>query len=218
MNRIRISDITMKQTAEGFSLSFKEKLELSKLLDKLGVDVIELEGIENLRIDALRIKSVAAAVRDCAVAVPVQLCPESVQATWNALQEAKRPRLQVCAPVSSVQMEYLFHKKPEAMLGAISSTVSACKQLCSDVEFIADDATRADPEYLVCALKAALEAGAATVTLCDAAGTMLPGEFATFIQKLYGALPALQEVTLGVACADGGELGISNFKTDALTL
>jgi isopropylmalate/homocitrate/citramalate synthase len=45
MNTIKLSDITMKQVADGFSLSFKEKIELAKLLDKLGVSVIELEGI-----------------------------------------------------------------------------------------------------------------------------------------------------------------------------
>ena len=43
MKQIKISDATMKQISEGFCLSFKEKIELSKLLDKLGVDVIELE-------------------------------------------------------------------------------------------------------------------------------------------------------------------------------
>ena len=123
MRQIRISDITMKQAAEGFSLSFKEKIELAKLLDKLGVAVIELEGIENPRIDALRIKSIAAAVNGSIVAVPVQLNTDSVTQTWNALKEAKKPRLQVCAPVSSVQMEYLFHKKPDAMLKAIAETV-----------------------------------------------------------------------------------------------
>ena len=36
MNQIRISDITMKQTGADFSLSFKEKIELSKLLEKMG--------------------------------------------------------------------------------------------------------------------------------------------------------------------------------------
>jgi hypothetical protein len=36
MRKIRISDVTMKQAAEGFSLSFREKIELSKLLDRLG--------------------------------------------------------------------------------------------------------------------------------------------------------------------------------------
>ena len=45
MNQIRISDVTMKQTGADISLSFKEKIELSKLLDKLGVSVIELEPI-----------------------------------------------------------------------------------------------------------------------------------------------------------------------------
>ena len=73
MKQIRLSDATMKQISENFSLSFKEKIEFAKLLDKLGVDVIELEGINNVRIDSLRIKSIAAAVLDGAVAVPVEL-------------------------------------------------------------------------------------------------------------------------------------------------
>ena len=198
MKKIRISDVTMKQTAEGFSLSFREKIELAKLLDRLGTDVIELEGIANPRVDALRIKSIAAAVETGIVAVPVQLNEESVHQVWNALQLAKRPRLQVCAPVSSVQMEYLQHKKPEAMLTAVSQTVAACRALCADVEFVADDATRADPAYLAQVLEAAIEAGAATVTLCDTAGTMLPAEFGQFIHDLVPD----PNVDVAVSCAD----------------
>ena len=71
MKQIRISDVTMKQTGQGFSLSFREKIELCKLLDKLGVDLIELEPITQPKIDSLRIKSVAAAVKNSILAVPV---------------------------------------------------------------------------------------------------------------------------------------------------
>ena len=110
MNRIKISDVTLKQSAQ--ALSFREKIELSKLLDKLGVSAIELEGIHNSRVDSLRIKSIASAVTDSIVAVPVQLNAESVSETWKALCGARHPRLQVVASVSSVQMEYLFHKSP----------------------------------------------------------------------------------------------------------
>ena len=39
MRKIRICDVTMKQVAEGFALSFKEKIEMAKLLDKLGADL-----------------------------------------------------------------------------------------------------------------------------------------------------------------------------------
>ncbi len=202
MNQIRISDVTMKQSAQDFSLSFREKIELAKLLDQLGVDVIELEPIVQAKIDSLRVKSVAAAVRESIVAVPVALNAESVKLTWNALREAKKPRLQTCAAVSPVQMEYLFHKKPDAMLAAIRQTVEACAALCADTEFIADDATRSDPLFLYEAVRTAISAGAKTITVCDTAGAMLPNEFTAFIRALYAAVPELKEVTLGVSCSD----------------
>lgn len=200
MNRINLADVTMKQAADGFSLSFKEKIELAKLLDKLGVSVIELEGIRSERIDSLRIKSIAAAVANSVVAVPVTLTAEGPAQAWAALQQAKRPRLQVCGAVSAVQMEYLFHKKPAAMQAAIADTVKACKALCDDVEFLADDATRADPDFLAQTITAAIAAGATTVTLCDTAGTMLPAEFSQFVKTLYDAAPELKTVQVGVSC------------------
>ena len=202
MQEVRISDMTMRQVNNNLSLSFKEKLELSKLLDKLGVSVIELEGIERLKIDSLRIKSAAAAVKNSTLAVPVQLDLENVTAVWNALKEARKPRLQVVAPVSPVQMEYLFHKKPAAMLDAIRDTVSACKALTQDVEFVADDATRSDRAFLISAVNTAIEAGASTVTVCDTAGAMLSDEFGAFIDSLYKEIPALKDVALGVSCSD----------------
>ena len=182
MKQIRISDVTMKQA--GLSLSFREKIELCKLLDKLDVSVIELEPIVQLKIDSLRVKSVAATVKNSVVAVPVALDLQSVQQTWNALKEAKRPGLQVCAPVSPVQMEYLFHKKPDAMLAAIHQITEECCKCCVDVEFVADDATRSDPAFLYSAITTAIEAGATTVTVCDTAGAMLPTECTAFLREL----------------------------------
>ena len=202
MKQIRISDATMKQIFEGFRLSFKEKIEFSKLLDKLGVDIIELEGISNARIDSLQIKSIAAAVNDSAIAVPVELNEESVATTWAAVKGAKHPRLQVFAPTSAVQIEYLYHKKPDAMLAAIEKTVAACAALCADVEFVANDATRSEQEFLTAAINAAIKAGAKTVTLCDTAGAMLPTELAEFVKRQIEAIPALADVTLGIGCAD----------------
>jgi len=200
MKQIKISDATMKQISEGFCLSFKEKIEFSKLLDKLGVDVIELEGIDNPRIDSLRIKSIATAVSGSAIAVPVQMNEESIETVWSALKQAKRPILQVCAPTSSVQVEYLFHKKPDALIKDIATTVAKCASLCKDVEFIAKDATRSEQEFLTLAIKTAIEAGATTVTLCDTAGNMFPGEIADFISLQYKNLPELKNVTLGICC------------------
>ena len=202
MEKVRISDITMKQSGKDFSLSFKEKIEIPKLLDRLGVSVIELEGIKQAKIDSLRIKSVASTVKNSVVAVPVELDKESVELTWKALKEARYPRLQVLASVSPVQMEYLFHKKPAAMMQSIIETITACHEKTDDVEFIAEDATRSDESFLYDAITAAIEAGAKTITVCDATGAMLPDECGVFLDKLYENVPELKYVTLGISCSN----------------
>ena len=203
MRQILISDATLKKASGGLDLTFKEKIELAKLLDKTGADIIELDGIKSLRIDGLLIKSIVAAVGNSRIAVPVELSDsENLERVWAAVKNAKEPRLQVCAPTSSVQIEYISHKKPEAMLEAIGGTVAACRALCPDVEFVADDATRSDPDFLKKAIEIAVKAGATTITLCDTAGTMLPAEFAEFIRLQYENIPCLSDVTLGATAAN----------------
>jgi len=90
MRKIYISDVTMKQ-AEGAVLSFREKIELAKILDKLGADCIECAPIEKKKIDSLLIKSIASAVMSSSLAVPVALSSQGVEDVWNALKEAKSP-------------------------------------------------------------------------------------------------------------------------------
>ena len=71
-----------------------------------------------------------------AVSVPVKLEAENIEQVWSAVKLAKKPRLQVCAAVSSVQMEYLYHKKADAMLVAVVEAVKHCRSLCSKKRFL----------------------------------------------------------------------------------
>lgn len=201
MRKIYITDVTMKQS-EGAALSFREKIELAKLLDRLGADCIECAPIAKKKIDSLLIKSIASAVTASTVAVPVALSQQGVEDVWAALREAKRPRLQVVAPVSSVQMEYFYHKKAPAMLETVREVISAARQKCDEVEFVAEDACRAEGDFLAAVVSAAIECGASVVTVCDAAGAMLPDEIAAFVRQLRQTVPALEGVRLGVKCAN----------------
>lgn len=202
MKQIIISDVTMKNndSAKDFELSFKEKIDIAGILDKLNVPVIEIHGIEHAQSDTLLLKSLSTTVKNGILAVPVELNAESVSAAAEALKEARRFRLQVQAPVSPVQMEYLSHKKPDAMLAAVNETVSLCKQYTGDVEFLAFDATRAETDFLLKAVQVAVKAGASTVTVCDTAGELLPDEFTVFLQTVRNELP--HEVKLGVSCSN----------------
>ena len=204
MSVVRLADMTMRQSGKNvhFSLNFREKLELAKLLDRLGVSVIEVSAFANPKVDRLLVKSICSAVKDSTVAVSVGLNEENIAPVRSAMEECAHPRLQVTAPVSAVQMEYLAGKKPAAMLETITRLVSACRAVCADVELIAEDATRADSAFLYDAVRAAIAAGASTVTLCDAAGNMLPDQFASFINDVKENVPELAQITLGVACSN----------------
>ena len=203
MNTVRVCDSTVRKLSNGkeFSLSFKEKLEVAKLLDKLCVDVIELDEIRNSKVDSLLIKSVVTAAGNSTIAVPVTLGSDPAPAA-AALSEAGRFRLQVVAPGSSVRMEYVYHKKAAAITQMVKDTVVNCRKYTQDVELIIDDATRGDAAIISDLVNTAIDAGATTVTFCDDAGEMLPEEFAAFLEERLEADPRLRDITWGVSCSD----------------
>ena len=114
MERLSIADITLKQAAKGadYSLSFREKIEIAKLLDKVNVSVIELPAIVKETTDVLLIKSIASCVKHSVIAVPVNLAEQDVERVADALKEAVKARIQIVVPTSTVQMEYICKKKP----------------------------------------------------------------------------------------------------------
>ena len=86
-----VSDCSILEADEHYELSFKEKIELCRLIDKLGVSSIDLCPIRQTKIDRLLIKSICSAVKNATISVPVSLSDEeSVQNTWEALKEAGR--------------------------------------------------------------------------------------------------------------------------------
>ena len=198
MSQVFISDCTLLEAADQFELSFREKIELCRIIDKLGVSAVNLNMIRQKKIDRLLVKSISSAVRNAAVAVPVDLADkDSVPVTWEALKEAARPRLQVAAPVSSVQMEYLLHMKADMVMSRVEEKIRSCRALTENVEFIAEDATRSDPAFLRRILAAAVSAGASVITLCDTAGVMMPEEVSGWIAGLQKDLPELERIVIG---------------------
>lgn len=206
---VHISDCTLMEAEQHFELSFREKIELCRIVDKLGVDTINLYQIRHKKTDRLLVKSICSAVKNASVAVPVDLKdPDSISVTWEALKEAVNPCLQVSVPVSSVQMEYLLHMKPEKMLLSIENTLKECVKLTDNVELIVQDATRSDPAFLESVIRKAAAAGAKTITLCDTAGQMMPEEIYHWITNIREQLPDIAHINLGFFCS--GELNMAD--------
>ncbi len=210
MKQVRISDVTLREgtTHKGATLSFKEKIEIAKLLDRLGADVIEMAAIENAAADTLLLKTLSSLLKNSQLAVVAGDTKESVDKTAEAIAAAKSKRIIVSLPTSNVRMEYISHYKPAAMLKKIEELVSYAASRCDFVEFEAEDATRSEKEFLFKAVSTALKAGAKAVTICDTASASLPEELKELISDIYTAVPELKDAELGVATYN--ELGLAN--------
>ena len=208
MKTIKFIDVTLMEAAaiRQSALTFKEKLEIARVLDRLKTDIIELPPISGGKADQLANKTIASVV-NVAITADVDIISGNIEETWESVRSARRPRLNLIAPVSPVQMEYACHKKAPAMLDLIREKVKECRFYCETVEFTARDATRAEMDFLCSAITAAIEAGAGKITLCDTAGIMLPAEFCAFVSEVQAKVSGMSDVQLYVQVSDEMHMG-----------
>ncbi len=195
MKNIKISDMTLCRNS---SLSFKERIEIARLLERLNVDCIELPQIENVKSDTLLVKTVSSFVKESVLSVCGGYSKATIDLAAASLSNAKKGDIRIEIPVSPVGMEYTLHKKAPAILELIKELVAYAKEKCQSVQFCAVDATRAEESFLIEAVNTAIEYGATAVTVCDTSAETLPDNFAWFISKLIADIPALSSVKLGV--------------------
>ncbi|MBE6567342.1 MAG: hypothetical protein E7657_01645 [Ruminococcaceae bacterium] len=220
MRIIQISDITLKKLSEdrAVSLLFREKSAIAACADKIGADAVELPAVKNPREDAIIYKTIAKNVANAALAIPVGFEEAGVAVAFDCIKEAKHPRLQIELPVSTIQMEYLYHVKQAKMLDVIAALIKAAKALCDDVEFSALDATRADADFLLAAVKAAEENGATFVTVADNAGVSTPDEIAALTASVKAAvkIPVCVQVSDRISMAVASAFAAIGAGADGL--
>ena len=190
MKKIIISDITLKKISEdrAVSLLFREKSAIANCADTIGADVIEIPAVKSPREDKIIYKTIAQNIHNAIFAIPVGFTADDVNVAWDCIKDAKAPRLQVELPVSTIQMEYTYHVKQAKMLEKIAELIKEAKALCSDVEFSALDATRADEDFLISVAKEAESCGASMITLCDDAGVSTPDDIAKLVATVKEAV------------------------------
>ncbi len=201
---MKIADRTLCR--ENGTFTFKEKIEICRQLEKLRVDIIELPAIENEKTDILLVRTASSFVGESVLSVSAGMTKESLAAAIQSVGVAKHPRIRVEVPVSPVGMEYTAHKKPPKLLEWVTDTVTLAKAACADVEFCALDATRAEPAFLDAVLKAALDAGATAITVCDNTGEKMPDVFAAFVSEIMERIGR----PVGVSCDDSNAMAAAS--------
>jgi 2-isopropylmalate synthase len=199
---------------EGMSLSAAEKLRVAHVLDELGIPFVEAgfpasnpkeaELFELLGRETFHNAEIAAfgMTRRRGVAAEAD----------EALRLLAGSFAPVCTLVGktwSLHLEKVVRVDPDENLRMIAESVGFLAREGKTVVYDCEhffDAWRDDREYALRCARAAAEAGAAWVTLCDTNGASLPHE----VQEATAAVVAALDAPVGIHCHNDAEVGVAN--------
>ena len=212
MKRIKIFDTTLRdgEQSPGCSMNLPEKIEMAKQLEKLGVDIIEAGFAIASPMDHKSVQAIAGAVTNCTVASLARCTKGDIDAAWDAVKEAKHPRIHVFLATSEIHMKYKLQMSPEQVLQRISDMVSYAKSFCDDIEFSAEDASRSDWAFLAQCYSNAVAAGATTLNVPDTVGYSTPTEMAELITYLRQNVTGVENVDISVHCHNDLGMAVAN--------
>jgi 2-isopropylmalate synthase len=212
MDRVIIFDTTLRdgEQAAGGSLNIKEKLEIARQLERLGVDVIEAGFPVTSPGDFEAVSLIAREVRTPVICVLTHANLDAVDQSWEAVKGAKQPRIHIVLSSSDIHLFYQLRKSREEILQMSCDTVARAKKYCDDVEFSAMDASRTKPEYIYQILKAVIDAGATTVNIPDTVGYAMPDEFGDLVAGVFKNVPNIERATVSVHCHNDLGLAVAN--------
>ncbi|UCH11746.1 MAG: citramalate synthase [Fidelibacterota bacterium] len=216
---LELFDTTLRDgtQSEGINLSVSDKLRIAQVLDDFGIDVVEggwpgSNPRDEEFFAAARDLSLRHAVICAFGSTARQLAAVSTDANLNALLEAETP------VVSMVGKTWRLHSRTGLKIedgeneALIHESVAFIRDHGRRVIFDAEhffDGYKDDPEFALTMIKAAEQAGADTIVLCDTNGGSLPAD----MKAIVGEVRKHVQVTLGIHAHNDGDLAVANTIT-----
>jgi 2-isopropylmalate synthase len=216
VKNISIYDTTLRDgaQAEGVSFSAVAKVRVAKRLDEFGIATIEggfaasnpkdMEFFRLIKQVPLKHAKIAAfgSTRHANIA------PEDDKGL-AALLEADTPVCTIFGKSWLLHVTEVLQTTPEENLAMISDSVRFLKEHGKEVIYDAEhffDGYKDSPEYAMSSLKAAVDAGADCLVLCETNGGALPEEVAEITKTVFEAF----DTPVGIHTHNDGELGVAN--------
>ncbi len=214
-DRVLIFDTTLRdgEQSPGCSMTQPEKLRVARALTELGVDVVEAGFPAASRGDWESVSAVAREVQGATICGLARCNREDIELAAKALRDAPQHRIHVFLATSAIHRQYKLNMAQEEILRTAVEGVRIARELCDDVEFSPEDASRTELEFLAQVVEATIEAGASTVNIPDTVGYTVPDEFAELFRYLRKNVRGIDGVRLSVHCHDDLGMAVANSLT-----
>jgi len=211
-NRIYVFDTTLRdgEQVPGSQLTTPEKLIIAEALESLGVDVIEAGFPISSPGDFNSVVEISKLVKNPTVCALTRAIKGDIDRAAEALKHAKKPRIHTGIGASDTHIKYKFNSTREAILERAVEAVKYAKSFVEDVEFYAEDAGRADNEFLARMIEAVIAAGATVVNIPDTNGYCLPEQYGAKIRYLLENVNNIDKAIISVHCHNDLGLATAN--------
>lgn len=213
---VTIYDTTLRDgtQAEDVAFTVEDKLAIAQKLDELGVHYIEagwpgsnprdLDFFEQAKKLKLKKAKITAFGSTRKISNPAHK-----DANLKALLESKASVLTIFGKSWDFHVKDALKISLPENLKIIEDSIRFLKQNCDEVIYDAEhffDGYKANPDYALKTLEAALRGGADWLVLCETNGGVLPHE----VSEVYTQVREVFDVPLGIHCHNDGEVGVAN--------
>jgi 2-isopropylmalate synthase len=211
-NRVLIFDTTLRdgEQSPGASMTHDEKIKIARLLEEMGVDIIEAGFPAASNGDFEAVNAIARVVKNSVVAGLARASMKDIDRCGEALKPAQRPRIHTFISTSPVHMKYKLQMGSNAVLDAVGASVKRARNFTDDVEWSAEDATRTEHDFLCQCVELAIRSGATTINIPDTVGYAVPEEYFDLITMLRTRVPGADKVIFSTHCHNDLGLAVAN--------
>ena len=211
-NRVYIFDTTMRdgEQSPGASMSLEEKIQIARVFDELGIDIIEAGFPIASPGDFEAVTEVSKILKKSIPAGLARHSKKDIDRCYEALKHAPRFRIHTFISTSPVHMQYKLQMREDEVLDAINFSVSRARNLVEDVQWSAEDATRTERDFLFKCVDMAINSGATTINIPDTVGYTTPEEYFEIISSLINNIPSADKVVFSTHCHNDLGLAVAN--------
>ena len=221
MQRVQIFDTTLRdgEQAAGCRLGVAEKLRVARQLARLGVDVIEAGFPCSSPADFAAVQEIAREIKGPVICGLSRAVPADIDACGQALTGAEKSRIHTGLGVSDIHIMGKFRAdkygasladKRATTIGMAVEAVRRARQYTDEVEFYAEDAGRAEPDYLFEVLTAVIAAGATVVNIPDTTGYAVPEQYGRLIAEIKCQVANIERAVISVHCHNDLGMAVAN--------
>lgn len=211
-DRVLIFDTTLRdgEQCPGATMTLQEKLDVARLLDAMGVDVIEAGFPIASQGDFEAVSQIADVVQNAVVAGLARAGAKDIDRAGEAVRRAKRPRIHTFLSTSPIHMKFKLQKEPDEVVDMVRGSVTRARNLVDDVEWSGEDGTRTEFEFMCRCIEVAIKAGATTINIPDTVGYTTPDEYYDFMKRLRENVPNSDKAVFSVHCHNDLGMAVAN--------